>query len=99
MDKQMYQIQYTDNTYRMVDWTVEEFKQICEDMIDEMKVSIMTDGVFSLVHIRAIVLIPPMPIEEKPEEDNELDDEWGFVDRETAEWLKVQGIEVGRKSK
>jgi hypothetical protein len=99
MEKNMYQIQYTDNTYRMVDWTKEEFKQVGRDMENEDKVSILNDGIFSLVHIRAIVFIPPVVEPEIPEGENELDDEWGFVDRETAEWLKIQGIEVGRKSK
>lgn len=95
----MYQIQYTDNTYRMVDWTKQEFDFIGAGMVAGKTTVVLDDGIFSLVHIRAIVFIPPVVEPEVPEGENELDDEWGFVDRETAEWLKIQGIEVGRKSK
>lgn len=94
-----YQIQYKDNTYRLIDWSKAEFKQVGEDMQAGFEVSILEDGVFSLVDIRAIVIIPEL----EPEPEQELGDEnlteWGFVDLETARWLQAQGIDVSKGGK
>jgi len=91
-----YQIQYVDNTYRMVDWTKAEFVQVGE-WISEQKYSIvLSDGIFILRDIRAIVIIPE--VEESKDnglaEDQKLT-EWGFVDNDTATYLKdVMGIDL-----
>ena len=97
MEKRQYQIQYTDNTYRMVDWTQDEFKLVCECIVHEALAAVLEDGIFVLHDIRAIVLIPLVP-EEPEQEENQLP-EWGFVDHDTAEWLKANGIDLGGKSK
>jgi hypothetical protein len=91
--KREYQIQYTDNTYRIVEWAVKEFKQVGESMVANYDYCIMDDGVFALKDIRTIILLPEVE-EEQPQKDNKLT-EWGFVDNQTALWLKEMGIDLG----
>lgn len=89
--KFQYQIQYTDNTYRIVDWTKAEYISIGEAIIAENKAIVMDDGIFTLYDIRTIVFIPePEPLTE--EEENQLS-EYGGYDVDTIEWLKAQGID------
>jgi hypothetical protein len=91
-----YQIQYTDNTYRMVDWTKGEFKQVADDMKDSFDVTVMDDGIFVLKDIRTIVLIPEVEepkLTDEQKKEGQLT-EWGFVDPDTAVYLKeVLGID------
>ncbi len=95
-----YRIQYIDNTYQMVDWTKAEFDKVGRALEDGKSGVTLNEGIFRLSDIRAIVYIPPIPEpteEEKKlqkEHENELS-EWGFVDPESAKWLKSQGIDVG----
>lgn len=97
MEQLQYQIQYTDNSYRMVDWTEDEFELVGACIIESKNAVVLKDGIFVLHDVRAIVLIPPI-VEEITDDENNLTD-WGFVDAQTAEWLRAQGIEVGRKDK
>jgi hypothetical protein len=96
MDKLQYQIQYVDNSYRMVDWTEDEYELVGACITDNKHAVVLKDGIFILDHIRAIVHLVPI-VEEAPEE-NQLTD-WGFVDPQTAEWLRANGINLGGKSK
>lgn len=91
-----YQIQYNDNTYRIVDWTKAEFKEVAESLAKQQAAAVLEDGVFVLHDVRAIVLLPEVE-EETPEQKETKEQnltEWGFVDADTAEWLKNQGIDV-----
>lgn len=89
--KNMYQIQYHDNTYRMVDWTKAEYKEVGEAMENEKNVVIFDEGIFRVDFIRAVVFIPePEPITK--EEENKLT-EYGGFDPEIIEWIKEQGID------
>lgn len=93
--KYQYQIQYVDNTYRIAEWTKKEFEDIGQAMQAEFNTIVLEDGIFRLTDIRAIAFIPePEPLEEAAEDENQLS-EWGFVDAETAAWLRAQGIDLG----
>jgi hypothetical protein len=59
---------------------------------------VLSDGIFVLRDIRAIVLVPEIVQEKEPEDANKLT-EWGFVDQETAEWLRANGVDLRGKSK
>jgi hypothetical protein len=98
MDKLQYQIQYVDNSYRIVDWRTDEFKLVGMAITDGDNAIVLSDGIFVLRDIRAIVLVPEIVQDEEPKDENQLA-EWGFVDQQTAEWLRAQGIDVGRNSK
>jgi hypothetical protein len=92
-----YQIQYVDNTYRMVDWSKPDFNQVALAMSKEQTVSIMEDGIFVLKDIRTIVLIPELPEPKVPSKEESQLTEWGFVDPATAEYLRdVLGVDVGQ---
>lgn len=97
MEKLQYQIQYTDNSYRMVDWTKDEFNKVGRSIMTNDNAVVLDDGIFALRDVRAIVYFPPLE-EEQPQEESELTD-WGFVDQQTAEWLRANGIDLGGKSK
>jgi hypothetical protein len=86
-----YQIQYTDNTYRMVDWTKAEYASVGESMSDDKRIVVLDDGIYVLSDIRTIVIIPE--IEPVVEEESQLS-EYGGYDIETIEWLKSQGIDI-----
>jgi hypothetical protein len=91
-----YQIQYVDNTYRMVDWTKLEFNQVAMAMSKEQIVTTLEDSIFVLKDIRTIVLLPEIPAPKTPKDENPLT-EWGFVDPATAEYLRdVLGVDVGQ---
>jgi hypothetical protein len=91
-----YQIQYVDNTYRMVDWSKPEFNQVAMAMSKEQTVTVLEDGLFVLKDIRTIVLIPEIPEPKASKEESQLT-EWGFVDPATAEYLRdVLGVDVGQ---
>lgn len=94
--KFQYQIQYIDNTYRIVEWTKAEFEFIGAGMAADKKVVILADGIYRLDDIRAVVLVPEAeePEEQTDETEKKLN-EWGFTDPETREWLKANGIDVG----
>lgn len=97
MDKHQYQIQYTDNTYRMVEWTKKEFKKVCRRLAFRLRTVTLSDGVFILKDVRTIVFIPPIPEpteEERKKEAQQQLTEWGFVDDDTAMWLQSQGINL-----
>lgn len=93
-----YRIQYVDNTYQLVEWTKAEFDSVFVAMSNDKKVAKVADDLFRLHDIRAIVFLPPLPEptqeEKKAQEDGELS-EWGFVDPDTAAWLRSQGINLG----
>jgi hypothetical protein len=93
-----YQIQYTDNSTRIVDWSKPDFNQVALAMSKEQTVSIMEDGIFVLKDIRTIVLIPEIQESEKQLADAKHQlTEWGFVDDATAVYLKeVLGIDLGQ---
>lgn len=95
MDKHQYQIQYTDNTYRMVEWTKKEFKKVCRRLAFRLRTVALSDGVFMLKDVRTIVFIPPAPELTEEEKKNETNlTEWGFVDDDTALWLQAHGINL-----
>lgn len=93
-----YRIQYIDNTYQLVEWTKAEFDGVFRAMSEDKKVAKVADDLFRLDDIRAIVYLPPLPepteAEKRALEEGEPS-EWGFVDHQTAEWLKMQGIKIG----
>lgn len=91
----LYQIQYHDNTYRMIDVTKSEFKEIGEAIVSGQKAIMLDDMILDLQYVRGIVLVPEPEPEQQPEtaEENKLT-EWGFVDPDTAAWLKSQGINL-----
>jgi hypothetical protein len=92
--KYMYQIQYEDNSYRIIDWTKAEFDSVKEAMQGNFDVVCMEDGVFRLTHVRVIVKVveEEAPKEESKSEENKAQEEWGFVDPATAQWLREQGM-------
>jgi hypothetical protein len=91
--KYLYQIQYNDNTYRITEWTKQEFKTVAQVMAQGKAVCVLDEGVFKLTDIRAIVLIKQdEPNEKEKEAQKSPLEEWGFVDPETYLWLKEQGI-------
>jgi hypothetical protein len=92
--KKMYQIQYHDQTYRIVKWTDEEFDKVKTCMQGEFTVCALSDSVFKLTDIRAIVLVPAVETEEVAE-DGKGTGEWDFVDDATAAWLKANGMDIG----
>lgn len=97
----MYRIQYIDNTFQLVDWTDDQLIRVYEEMEDNQTVTMVNKSIFKLTDIRAIVYLPPI---ETPEEQEEIKDdenltEWGFVDAETANWLRNNGIDVGKGGK
>jgi hypothetical protein len=92
-----YRIQYIDNTYQLVDWTKAQFEHVGGSMMAKDSVAIVGDDLFRLDDIRAIVFLPPIPepteAEKRAEAEKQIS-EWGFVDAETAQWLKDQGIDL-----
>ena len=90
-----YQIQYVDQSYRIIDWTKQEFKTVMTALNDEKHAVVLEDGGFVLKDIRAVVLIPEIKEEKENKQQDEILSEWGFVDHKTAEWLKEQGIDIG----
>jgi hypothetical protein len=91
-----YQIQYTDSSSRIVDWTKPEFNQVANAMAENEGVAVLEDSLFVLKDIRTIVPIPETPAPKAPKEENQLT-EWGFVDPATAEYLRdVLGVDVGQ---
>lgn len=92
--KYQYRIQYVDNTYQMVDWTKAEYKLVGEAIIDSKPAVMLDEGIFRVSDVRAIVLIPELPEPEKTDETKNHLTEWGFVDTETAQWLRANGIDV-----
>lgn len=98
--KFMYRIQYNDNTYQVVDWTKYEFEKVGEYMEAEAKAIKLEEGLFRLTDVRAVIFFPPPPPPTEKEKlkmkeygESQLS-EWGFVDQETAEWLKANGIDL-----
>lgn len=99
----MYRIQYKDNTYQIVDWTEEEFKNVCKHKANNEAAAYTKKILVDLQDVRTIVFIPPTPpptekekIEMKEYADSQLN-EWGFVDMETLAWLRANGIDVTKK--
>lgn len=91
-----YQIQYTDQSYRIIDWTKAEWEKVCSAMESGKKVIALDDGLFALHDIRTIVRLPEPPKEEEVKKEEQSLSEWGFVDHATAEWLRQVGIEVSK---
>lgn len=90
----LYQIQYTDNTYRLINLFDFEWHKLCDSMVADMDVCIMQDSILVLRDIRAVVYIPPAPEpteEEKAAQEDALG-EWDFADVDTTAWLREQGI-------
>lgn len=101
-EKHLYKILYTDDTYLIIDWTKEEFKNISMQMTNDNNWVFANDSLINKSLIRTIVLIPPVPEpteEEKKAYNSKMKkktknmmNEWGFVDQETMNWLEEQGI-------
>lgn len=92
-----YRIQYVDNTYQMVQWTKADFGFVASAMTNDESAVYVDECVFRISDVRAIVFLPPEP-ELTPEEQNKQEtqlSDWGFVDAETATYLKeVMGIDL-----
>lgn len=92
-----YRIQYVDNTMQIVQWTKNDFNFVATAMTRNETAVYVDECVFRLSDVRAIVFLPPEPEptpEEKVEQEKRLSD-WGFVDPETAAYLKdVMGIDL-----
>jgi hypothetical protein len=92
-----YRIQYVDNTYQLVEWTKTEFNNVYHSIEEGKTMVICGDDMFRINDIRAIVFLPPLPepteAEKKAQAEQQLS-EWGFVDAETAQWLKDNGIDL-----
>jgi hypothetical protein len=95
--KFQYQIQYVDNTYRIVEWTKAEYSEVVDAMAHADRIVAFDEGIFVLSDVRTIVFIPEIeePEQEKIDEENALT-EWGFVDPDVAAWLKSQGIDTSK---
>ena len=97
--KHEYQIQYVDNTYRIVDWTNAEFTKVGEAIEAGKSALVLKEGIFVLKDIRAIVYIPPVPVEEPQEQEPTQYEEWGFIqDPEIIADLKEFGLLGGDNS-
>lgn len=90
-----YQIQYVDQSYRIIDWTRKEFETVMNALAEEKHAVVLENGGFVLKDIRAVVLIPEIKEEKETKRQDEVLTEWGFVDPQTALWLKENGIDVG----
>jgi hypothetical protein len=94
-----YRIQYVDNTYQMVNWTKADFSLVANSMVDNQSAVYVDECVFRISDVRAIVFLPPEPeltTEEKNQQEQNLTD-WGFVDPDTAVYLKeVMGIDLSK---
>lgn len=94
--KFQYQIQYTDNTYRIVEWTKAEFSLVGDAIIDEKSAIVLDDGIFRLNEVRTIVFIPGPPEPEKTEDEENQLGEWDFVDDpDVKDYLRDIGL-VGK---
>lgn len=91
-----YQIQYNDNTYRVVQWTKSEFKEVCKAIVNGDVAVALDDGVFVIHEIRAIVQLKEEFQDEKTKEENKYQPPEYFVDQLTEQWLKEQGIDPVR---
>lgn len=92
--KNLYQIQYADNTYRMVDWTKKEFEEVGEAIVAEKSAIVLPEGIFRLYDVRTIVFIPePEPTTEETEEQSNLS-EYGHYDADTLKWLRENGVDL-----
>lgn len=90
-----YQIQYTDQSYRIIDWTRKEFETVMNALAEEKHAAILTDGGFVLKDIRAVVLIPEIKEDTEQKQEENVLTEWGFVEPKVAEWLQANGINTG----
>ena len=96
--KYTYRIQYIDNTYQIVSWTQSELSLVHEMMNNDKTAVLVGDDIFKVSDIRAVVFLPPEP-EPTPEDKNKQEQvltEWGFVDPDTALWLKANGIDLNK---
>lgn len=94
--KNMYRIQYVDNTYQMVDWTDYQLHLVHEAMKDCEHVIMIDRCIFKLDHIRSIVFIPPVVEEEKPEQEEAtvIETNMGTFEKEMFELMQQMGIEM-----
>lgn len=94
--ERLYQIQYMDNTYRMIDLTKVDYDCIGKCMMDGKTFVKMEKCILRLDEIRAIVLIPePEPAAEQTEDGQQsVHPEYGAYDEATVEWLKANGVDV-----
>lgn len=56
--KELYRIQYQDNTYQYVSWTPQEFDYVADMMNRDVRVVVVNKCIFKVSDIRAIVYIP-----------------------------------------
>lgn len=93
--KYLYQIQYSDNTYRLINLTKQEWASVSLAIEADKRVCMLDEAVFVLTDIRAIVFIPEEESEEKTEEEKEegLLSEYGFAEPEVLEWLRENGVD------
>jgi hypothetical protein len=96
-----YRIQYVDNTYQIVEWTKAEYDKVGLAMEDSKPAIKLDTEIFKLSDIRTIILLPEAETEPEQEEVNPEGQltEWGFVDRQTAEWLRAAGIDISKGGK
>ena len=78
-----YQIQYTDQSYRIIDWTKAEWEKVCSAVAKKEHAVVLDEGLFLLHDIRTIVRLPEAPKEEEKKKEESQLTEWGFVDVET----------------
>ena len=92
-----YRIQYVDDTYQIVDWTKGDFTKVADALMEGKTAALVSDCVFRVSDIRAIVLLPEIK-EEKPKDEKEKEpelSEYGHYDFETIQWLRDNGIDIG----
>lgn len=100
MEKETYRIQYVDNTYQLVEWTIDHLALVYKDMSENKPIIMVDKCIFRTNDIRAIVHLEQEP--EQPKEDEVLVDEEGMVvtemgtyEKEIYDLLVAQGIDVG----
>lgn len=90
----LYQIQYKDNTFRMIDLTKSEYDTIGKCMMNGKKYVKFDKAILQVDEIRAIVLMPEIQEPELDEEGKPVTPEYGGYDDETLKWLKDNGVDI-----
>ena len=93
MERKPYQIQYTDNSYRIIELDKSEFDAIALALSFEKHYVHLEEALLVLHDVRAIVKLQEDE-EIEAEEEAYNDSEYGFVDHETAKWLKENGVDL-----
>jgi hypothetical protein len=96
--KETYRIQYVDNTFQLVDWTIDQLAIVYRDMDENKQITMIDRCIFRLSDIRAIVHIPLPEEEETILEDGEKEiivTEMGVYEKELFDMLVQNGYDVG----